>query len=303
VSGPSVHRLVQALESELGVVLVDRSAQPLRATGAALHYVERVRALLADLRELDASLRDDSHAPRGTLQLAAHSVVLQFVLPRMLPQFHALYPEIQVALQDAGSSRDLAQLGVDALLQFGWPPQQDAMLRTLAETRWLIVAAPAYWARHGVPEHPTDLARHPCGLFLTPFGEVMRQWHFERGGERVTVTVDGWIVSDNRHALDAPLYDGQIVARVNDLTAHPGIGDGSLQPVLLDWTGLNSPPLSLLVKRSLSRQPRMRAWINFAVEHAGHLTAARLPAGMPPVQPAQRPDWWHKRVQAPGRRR
>lgn len=300
VSAPSVHRLVQALEAELGMVLIDRSAKPLRPTPYAVAYVDRARTLLAEMRELDASLHDQSSSPKGTITVAVHSVVLQFVLPAMLPRFHARYPEIRLEIIEAGISRDLSKLGTDALIQFGWPPEQDAILRTLAETRWLVVAAPSYWTKHGIPEHPSALASHPCGQFRTPFGEVTRQWVFERGGERVVVDVDGWLVSDNRQALDAPVYGGQLVARVNDLTALPGIDDGSLQPVLLDWTGLNSPPLSMIVRRSLARQPRMRAWVDFVVDHAKQLTLIRKPAGLPPVQAAERPDWWRKRVSSLG---
>ena len=302
VSAPSVHRLVQALEAELGTPLIDRSAQPLMPAAHAVAYIERARALLGELRELDASLRDQSHAPRGKIAVAAHSIVLQFVLADALPRFHARYPEVHVELTDAGSSRDLARLGTDALLQFGWPPEQDAILRTLAETRWLVVATPAYWAKHGTPAHPSALARCPCALFKTPFGEVIRRWNFERGGERVEVGVDGWLVSDSRPVLDAPLYGGQLAARINDLTMHPGLANGTLQPVLLDWHGLNAPPLSLLLRRSLIRQPRVRAWVDFLVETAERLTAHRLPAGLPPVPASMRPDWWQKRVQPSLRR-
>lgn len=302
VAAPSIHRMVKALEAELGVALIDRSAQPLRPTAYAAEYVERARALMAELRELDAGLYDQTQAPRGTITLAAQNVVLQFILPTVLPLFHSRYPEIRLSVTEAGGDRDLASLGTDALMQFGWPPPQDAVLRTLAETRWLIVATPTYWKRHGMPLSPTDLAGHACALFKTPFNEVIRRWTFEREGERVGVDVDGWLVSDNRHVLDSPLYGGQLVARINDLTAHPGIADGSLRPVLLDWNGLNSPPLSLLVKRSLVRQPRIRAWVDFIAEHAQQLTAFRLPAGLGTVQPAERPDWWHKRVVAPARR-
>jgi len=250
VAAPSVHRLVQALEAELGLPLIDRSAQPLKPTPSAAAYVERARALLDELRELDAGLRDQGHAPRGTLAIAAHGVVLQFVLAEALPRFHARYPEVRVELLDAGSSRDLARLGTDALLPFG----------------------------------------------------VMRRWAFERGGERVDVGVDGWLVSDSRSALDAPLYGGHLAARINDLTAHPGLADGTLQPVLLDWHALNAPPLSLLVRRSLARQPRMRAWVDFLVETAERLTRQRLPAGLPPVPVSARPDWWRRRVAAASRR-
>lgn len=300
VAPPSLHRLVRALEAELGVTLIDRSAHPLRATAGAAFYIERARSLLQEMAELDASLRDQAQAPRGSIRLAAQSVVLQFIVPDLLPRFHARYPEISLDIVEAGPERDLARLGTDLLLQFGWPPPQDALLRTLVDTRWLVVATPGYWVRHGVPEHPSALSGHRCALFRTPFGEVIHDWAFARDGDQVTVVVDGWLTSENRQVLDAPLYGGQIVARINDLTAHPGIADGRLQPVLLDWTGLNAPPLSLVLKRSLAQQPRIRAWVGYLVEQARQLAAVRLPAGLPPVRPAERPAWWRRRVRGFG---
>jgi LysR family transcriptional regulator, regulator for bpeEF and oprC len=296
VAAPSVNRLVKALESELDMVLLDRSSLPLRPTPDALAYVERARQLVTELHRLDASLHDRANAPSGTVVVAAQSVVLQFVLAELLPRFHTRYPTVSVDLVDAGIERDLSRLGTDVLMQFGWPIQQQASVRTLAYTRWLIVATPAYWARHGVPSHPSELARHSCALFRTPYGEVMRRWGFERAGERVDVDVDGWLVGDHRAALDAPVYAGQMVGRINDLTAHPGVRSGTLQPVLLDWVGLNSPPLNLLIRRATVRQPRLRAWVDFLVEEVEQMTRHRLPAGLPPVLPSQRPDWFKRRT-------
>lgn len=296
VAAPSVHRLVKALEAELGMVLVDRTASPLRPTPDASAYVERARQLLGELQGLDASLHDRAAAPSGTVTIAAHSVVLQFVLPGLLGRLHQRHPQLRLDLVDAATSRDLAQLGTDLLLQFGWPPPQDAMLRTLAETRWLVVASPAYWARHGAPAHPSELTRHPCMLFRTPYGEVMRRWVFERAGERVEVEVDGWLTGDHRAALDAPVFGGQLVARLNDLTTLDGLAAGTLQPVLLDWTGASSPPLNLLIRKAVARQPRVRAVVDFLAEAGAELARARLPAGLPPVRPAQRPEWFRRRV-------
>jgi len=305
VATPSVHRLVQALEAELGVALIDRSAQPLRPTPYAMGYVERARGLLAELRELDASLQDQSQAPRGTISLAADSVAREYLLPTMVSAFHARFPDIEIHIMEAGSVRDLARLGTDLLMQSGWPPPQDAVLRTLAESRWLVVATPTYWTRHGQPLQPSDLAQHRCALYRTPFGEVLRRWVFQRDGQKEAVDVEGWLVSDNRSVLDGPLLAGQVVARVNDLSIRSKLADGSLQPVLLDWTGLHAPPISLVVKRSLTRQPRVRAWIDFAAEQAKQLAQERLPGGLPPVRPSERPDWWRRRVSAgprsPGR--
>jgi DNA-binding transcriptional LysR family regulator len=296
VAAPSVHRLVGALEREVGVPLIDRDATPLAPTPDARRYVERARGLMSELGGLEAGLRDQAHAPSGTVSVAAQSVVSHFALAEALPAFHDQYPSVRVDLRDAGVGRDLTQMGLDVLMQFGWPPPQDAIVRTLAHTRWLVVAAPSFWARHGVPAHPSELSRLPCVLFRVPYGEVMSTWSFRRGDEQVEVRVDGWLTGDERAALDAPVLAGQMVARVNDFTARRALREGSLQPVLLDWVGQHSPPLNLLLRRALSRQPRVRAFVDFMAQWAEAAAHTRLPAGLPPVAPAKRPDWFRKRV-------
>ena len=85
---------------------------------------------------------------------------------------------------------------------------------------------------------------------------------------------------------------GQLVARINDLTATDALRAGTLQPVLLDWVGQHSPPLNLLIRKSLVRQPRLRAFVDFMVAFAEARTRVRLPAGLPLVPVAERPDWF-----------
>jgi DNA-binding transcriptional LysR family regulator len=131
---------------------------------------------------------------------------------------------------------------------------------------------------------------------------VLKQWVFECDGQKQVVDVEGWLVSDSRSVLEGPLLAGQMVARVTDLSTRRELADGSLQPVLLDWTGLHSPPISLVAKRSLTRQPRVRAWIDFAAEYTAELARGRLPGGLPAVRPSERPEWWKRRVSAGPRR-
>ena len=296
VAAPSVHRLVSALEQSLGTKLLDRASKPIVPTPDGTAYVERARGLLAQLNELDASIRDSANAPSGTVVVAAQNVALQFVVAQCVPRFHAQYPSIRIDSIEAGTVRDLSRLAADVLVQFGWPPKQEAILRTLAHTRWLVVASPSFWARHGVPTHPSELSRYPCALFRSGYGEVLRRWTFRRGDDRLDVDVDGWLVTDNRMAMDAAVLDGQMVARLNDLTATDAMRTGRLQPVLTDWVGLHSPPLNLLIRKASARQPRVRAWIDFLAQEIAALTRSRLPAGLPPVQPAEIPSWFKKRT-------
>lgn len=296
LAAPSIHRLVTALERSLGVPLLDREATPMRALPDAEAYVAKARVLVEEHRALDESMRDRAQTPGGSLVVAAQSVAIRFLLADALPPFHDRFPGVRIELRDAGSVRDIGQLRADVLLQFGWPPPQEAILRTLAHTRWLVVATPAFWNRHGRPRHPSELAGLPCTLFRTPYGELTREWVFERGRERVAVEVDGWMTGDDRRALDSSLYAGQVMARINDLTLGNGLRSGALEPVLLDWVGQHSPPVNLLIRKALNRQPRVRAFVDFLAEHVNEATRHRLPQGMPPIAVAKRPAWFKRRA-------
>lgn len=296
VSSPSVHRSVSALERELGVPLLHRDDDLIRPTLQGEHYVKRARELLGELRLLDESLKDRSSSPSGTLVVAAQSIVTQFVLAPALPSLLAAFPNLQLELVEAGRSRDLAELGCDVLLQFGWPPAQEAVVRTLGHTRWLVVASPSFWARAGIPARPEQLAGLPCALFRTPYGEVTSLWRFRRGSEDVDVAVSGSLVGSDRFALDAPVLAGQMVARMNDLSAAQLVRNGQLQPVLLDWEGHHAPPLNLLIRKSMVRQPRVRAFVDFMSERVARQLADRVPHGLPPVSASSKPDWFKRRV-------
>jgi len=112
----------------------------------------------------------------------------------------------------------------------------------------------------------------------------------------VEVTVDGPLVGSDRHALDMPVLAGQMVARSNDLAAAHYIRSGRMQPVLLEWEGRHSPPLNLLIRRSMSRQPRVRAFVEFLSRQVDVLTKDRIPKGLPPVRPSSKPEWFRRRV-------
>lgn len=296
VSTPSVHRLIGALEQELGALLLHRDGPALRPTRDAELYIEKARGLLADLSDLEGSLRDAPRSPTGTVVVASQSVVTRFLLSKALASFHAAYPNVLVDLRDPGSSRDLINIGADVLLQFGWPVPQDAVVRTIAYTRWLTVAAPSFWTRHGVPGRPEDLSELPSVVFRTPFGEVMDRWIFTRSGERAEVRVRPVLIGDDRGALDAPVLAGHVFARINDLTAMEALSSGQLQPVLLDWEGQSSPPLIMLIRKSLVRQPRVRTFLDHFRSFVEPLVRQRLPAGLPPVPAPKRPDWFQRRV-------
>lgn len=293
ISVPAVQKVVGAFERSLGMTLLERSARGVRPTPSGAEYLDRCRPLLAELDELaqaERRMKGAAERPSGTLVVAAHPQLAHHVLLPALPRFHALYPEIDVDFRTVNRLSDADAAPADVLLLHGWPEvPPDYVHRALGGARTLITAAPEHWALHGVPQHPAELARFTCLLMRNPAGIVLDLWEFRRDGEMVQVPVRGWLSSNAREAVLDLVIGGHGVGRFTELTTRDHVKSGRLVPVLVDWDVQGGPPVNLLYKGSARRTPRLRAFIDYALQCLRDLDAGD--DVMAARGPIDRPAW------------
>jgi LysR family transcriptional regulator, regulator for bpeEF and oprC len=293
ISVPAVQKLVGALERTLGVALLERGARGVRLTPSGSEYLDRCRPLLIEVEELtqtERRLRGSAERLSGTLAVAAHPQLAHHVLLPTLPRFHALYPEIEVDFRTVNRIGDVDATTADVLLLHGWPEvPPDYVQRRLGGARSLIMAAPDHWAGHGVPQHPSDLTRYTCLLMRNPAGILLDLWEFARDGKQVQVPVRGWLSSNAREAVLDLVLGGHGVGRFTELTTRDQVQSGRLVPALLDWEVQGGPPVNLLFKSSARRSPRLRAFIDHALQCLREAGAEDDAA--PARTSTDRPDW------------
>src|SRR5439155_8830138 len=111
--------------------------------------------------------------------------VATFIGP-WVPSFLARYPRVSLELDLNENVIDLVAARIDVGVRLGRITDSALVGRKLATYRRLVVASPAYIAKHGAPVTPEDCARHVC---------VLRtghdQWRFRRGRREVAVRVTG----------------------------------------------------------------------------------------------------------------
>ena len=74
--------------------------------------------------------------------------------------------------------------------------------------RQLAVATPAYLAKHGIPAHPEELHRHTCINWRQDGSSALYRWELEKNGHKLTVTVKGaMILNDRELAVAAAVQD------------------------------------------------------------------------------------------------
>ena len=115
---PALSLQIKALEAELGEALFIRQRKQMRLTQAGdvlYRYAQTVLATLEEARAEVASLRQEL---RGHLAFATSDTNSAYVLPAVLQQFRALYPQVRIDIRDRMSSQVL-QLVVEHEVDFG----------------------------------------------------------------------------------------------------------------------------------------------------------------------------------------
>jgi DNA-binding transcriptional LysR family regulator len=212
----------------------------------------------------------------------------------VLPRFNALYPDVQLDIRYLIDTSEEECRGVDVLLVLGWPDHVgDLVHQKIGAASFVVCAAPEYWAAHGVPQHPRELERHQCLPIRGNTGILMDSWDFDKGDEHVSVTVKGWLLTDNAHrdmVIDVALAGGGVV-RLLDWHQRQGreIARGALVPVLTDWHQPDVPPVNLLYPPSVRRIPRVKLFINFVTQLFSEIERERQNP-----RPSSKPPEWRK---------
>jgi DNA-binding transcriptional LysR family regulator len=115
ISQPAVSKHVQALETELGVMLVQRVGKHVRLTEAGRIVQQYAEQVLGLAQEAQRALRELQGLQRGTLRLGASSTPGIYLLPPVLAAFVAHYPGITLEVEIANSQRV-----VDGVLARQW---------------------------------------------------------------------------------------------------------------------------------------------------------------------------------------
>lgn len=235
VSPSALSQTVRTLEAQLGVRLLNRTTRRVALTEHGERFLQQV---MPGLQQIDAAFADLDYLrgrPSGTLRINLPAVAAEYLVNPHLPGFLARYPEVRVELFVDRALADIVAGGFDAGIRLGECLARDMVAVPVGPMqRQAIVAAPAYFARHGVPREPADLVGHDCIRYRRSNGRLM-PLEFTRDGRDFEVEVDGrLVVNDSEIGLDL-LRRGVGMAQVFEWQVAADLAAGRLRRVLDDW--------------------------------------------------------------------
>lgn len=113
VSQPAVTMQVQALESDIGAILLDRRYRRVDLTEAGRALLPHARRVLDELDHARTEIENMSEQVTGRLTLAASTTPGQYVLPHTLGSFLRLNPEVaaSIVIADTAKVVELVEIG------------------------------------------------------------------------------------------------------------------------------------------------------------------------------------------------
>ncbi|MFN9507103.1 MAG: LysR family transcriptional regulator, partial [Rubrivivax sp.] len=150
-----IGRRIDALEARLGVKLLVRTTRRITLTHEGSAFLEDCQRLLAELANAEASVSAGGVKASGHLRVTAPAGFGRRHVAPLVPRFLEQHPDVSLSLNLSDRVVDIVNEGFDCAVRVGDLPDSSLSSVRLADNRRLCVAAPAYLARAGAPQHPS----------------------------------------------------------------------------------------------------------------------------------------------------
>lgn len=262
VSKPAVSRHVAALESRLGVRLLQRTTRRLSLTEEGEVFYARCKELLAEVDEAEAEVASRADQAVGQLRINAPVSFAMIHLAPLWPQFVARHPGVTLDITLADRVVDLVEEGADLAVRITRMPDSTLVSRKLGSTRLVLCASPAYLRKNGTPKHPSEIAAHT--VLAYSLLSARYNWEFEGPHGRVEVKVSPRIYTNSGDTCRAAaLQDLGIILQPTFLVG-ADLQSGALVEVLPQYRALELGIYAVYPTRR-HVPPKVRLMIDFLV--------------------------------------
>ncbi|MWB77623.1 LysR family transcriptional regulator [Pseudooceanicola sp. 216_PA32_1] len=235
VTAPAVTQRLRALETRVGVRLLDRSLNGITLTDEGELVLAEGQTIIDAVENLTDQLSDRTNTVRGHLQIVAPYGFGRRHIAPIVDAFSREYHEATVTLHLSDTPTRMVNDNWDIIVHIGELNSPGRLMTTLAPNRRFLVASRDYLKGKPPLRHPHDLADHRC-LALRENDEDVTLWRFATAGEeQATIRIaPAMSTNDGEILRDWTLAGLGLAVRSEwDVAAH--LASGALVRVLPQW--------------------------------------------------------------------
>jgi len=271
LSVAAVSRAIARLELHMDCRLFNRTTRRLNLTAEGELALTEVTAGMERLRNARLLLHEQRQRASGTLKVLLPNAFSKHYMMPELPAFLEKHPALDLDMYVEDFGVDLLAGGFEVAVQYGPVPTNGYISRSLGTMEIVLVASPAYLARHGVPRSIEDLDSHHRIQLRGPKGGAAFHWHLQH--------VDGGPIAIHRPAgqcfvnsqLDAIIHGaicGVGIAPSDLRAVERYVRSGDLQIVLPDYRVVDGGEVVMLYPHRDHVPLKARVFMDFIVDLA-----------------------------------
>lgn len=231
----TVSKVIAGLELRWSTTLFQRTTRRVTLTETGALAVERARAAIDALDELDRLVGETDREPVGLLRIHASVAFARYVLARLVADFVHLHPRVQVDFVTADHAIDLVEEAVDLSFVTGPFREGSHSSRMVGRFERIVVASPDFVGRMGPVAAPASLAALPC--IITSYEQAAQRWHLSDGLITEEVVVAGPVKASSGGIAHELALAGLGAALVPDYLVSRDLANGQLVRLLPTWKG------------------------------------------------------------------
>ncbi|TDM00194.1 MAG: hypothetical protein C4K58_02920 [Flavobacteriaceae bacterium] len=112
---PTLSMQIQKLESELGVLIFDRTSHPFKLTKIGEKVVEQAKEILSAAKNMQQIVEEEKNATSGQYTLGIIPTVLPTLVPLFLKVFQEKFPKIKLIIKELKTQDIISQLNDDQI--------------------------------------------------------------------------------------------------------------------------------------------------------------------------------------------
>ncbi|MGH1472111.1 MAG: LysR family transcriptional regulator [Cellvibrionaceae bacterium] len=239
ISKSAVSQQVTALESELGVRLINRTTRELSLTAVGSKLLERCTVLQDQLSLIFNDLSASGLSPRGRFAVTyPHSLERTIILPA-IEQLCMEFPDIEPVLIADDDTLDLVENQIDVAIHVGELPDSSYRALPIGSLTELFCATPFYVNKNGDISSTEELSQHRW--ISTSWQKTKVNITCKKNGTKETVTLNEYAKTNTLPAAIGMTLQHLGVALVPDVLARPLYKSGDLIQVAKQYTGPEWP--------------------------------------------------------------
>lgn len=261
ISAPSVTRLVNELEAELGILLLHRTTRHVVLTDIGKTYLQNVQDLLSDIQYAEESARGANETPTGSLCVTSSNMFGQMYIAPIITEYLNSYREMSIEAVFLDRVANMIDEGIDVAIRIGELNDSSLMATRVGSVQVQICGSPSYMKENSIPQTPGDLSSHQTiGLKL---GSIQDHWKFTNN---TTIKLKHRLAFNSIPAAIKAAESGWGLVRVLSYQIGPQLKEGSLQTVLQDYA---QPPIPIHVVHGHGRQAsaKIRTFVDTVVKN------------------------------------